>query len=279
VATSERIRMAARNPALVAGAVVILVWIACALFAGHLAPHDPKQPDIVRKFLGPSASHPFGTDSLGRDILSRVIFGARDVLTIAPLATLLGTVLGTAIGLAAGSLGGLVDDALMRFTDAFLALPAIIVAAVVIAALDPSPSQTIEVIILVIGLLFTPIIARTVRAAVLGEAHLEYVQAARLRRERAPHVMAVEILPNVMGPVLVEFTVRLGYAVFTVQTLSFLGVGIAPGTPDWGLDVSDHYTFLSAGFWWPVLFPALAIASLVVAVNLVADGLNRAVER
>ena len=122
-----------------------------------------------------------------------------------------------------------------------------------------------------IGFVFTPLIARTVRSAVLQERELDYVAAARLRGERSPYIMFVEILPNVLQPILVEFTVRLGYAIFAVATLSFLGFGIQPPSPDWGGDISVNYGVITAGFWWETLFPALAIASLVVAVNLVAD--------
>jgi peptide/nickel transport system permease protein len=118
-----------------------------------------------------------------------------------------------------------------------------------------------------------------VRAAVLQEREMEYVAAARLRNEKAPYVLFAEILPNVMGPILVEFTVRLGYAIFTVATLSFLGFGVQPPAPDWGLQVFEHYGFISGGYWWPVLFPALAIAILVVGVNLVADGIAKSFER
>ena len=141
-----------------------------------------------------------------------------------------------------------------------LALPVIIVALLAVTAVGPSTTTAI----IVIGLVFTPLIARTVRAAVLSERELEYVSAAKLRGERAPYIMFVEILPNVLQPVIVEFTVRLGYAIFTIATLSFLGLGIQPPSPDWGLQVSEEYTYLSAGDWWPTLFPALAIATLVI---------------
>jgi peptide/nickel transport system permease protein len=134
-------------------------------------------------------------------------------------------------------------------------------------------------VIIVIGLVFAPVIARTVRAAVLQEREMEYVSAAQLRNEKAPYILFAEILPNVMGPVMVEFTVRLGYAIFTVATLSFLGFGIQPPAPDWGLQVFEHYGLISGGYWWPVLFPALAIAILVVGVNLLADGIAGAFER
>jgi peptide/nickel transport system permease protein len=274
-AMRERLRLVGRSPTVIVGGVVLLFWVACALFASHIAPHDPIAPDVLHKLQPPSRDHLFGTDSLGRDVLSRVIYGARGILVVAPLATLFGTVLGTSIGLVAGYFRGVVEEVLMRITDAFLAIPVVISATLALVALGPS---TVGVI-LVIGLVFAPIIARTVRAAVLGEAELEYVQAAKLRQEKAPYVMFVEILPNVLGPVLVEFTVRLGYAIFATATLSFIGFGIQPPAPDWGLTIFEQYSFLVGGLWWPVLFPALAIASLVVAVNLVADGLNQALER
>ncbi len=134
-------------------------------------------------------------------------------------------------------------------------------------------------VIIVIGLVFAPVIARTVRAAVLQEREMEYVSAAQLRNERTSYILFAEILPNVMGPVMVEFTVRLGYAIFTAATLSFLGFGIQPPAPDWGLQVFEHYGLISGGYWWPVLFPALAIASLVIGVNMMADGIAKAFER
>lgn len=271
----ERVRLALRTPSLLIGAAVLLFWILCAIFASLISPQDPVAPDILHKLQPPSALHRFGTDGLGRDVLSRVIYGSRGILVAAPLATLLGTAVGTAIGLIAGYFRGMVEEILMRITDAFLALPTIVTALLVLAAVGGSTTT----VILVIGLTFAPIIARTVRAAVLSEAQLEYVEAAKLRQERSPYVMFVEILPNVMGPVLVEFTVRLGYAVFAIATLSFLGFGIPPPSPDWGLSIAEQYTYLISNIWWPVLFPALAIASLVIAVNMFADGLSQVLER
>jgi peptide/nickel transport system permease protein len=147
----------------------------------------------------------------------------------------------------------------------------------VMALVSLGPSNL--TIIFVVGFVFAPVIARTVRAAVLGERELEYVSAARLRNERTPYILFAEILPNVMGPVIVEFTVRLGYAIFIVATLSFLGLGVQPPSPDWGLQIFDHYGLISGGYWWPVLFPAGAIALLVIGVNLIADGLTQAFER
>ena len=274
-AQRERLRLLLRSKTFIAGAVIVGIFVIFAIFGETLAPDDPFATDPLDDLAAPGSEHLFGTDRVGRDVLSRVIVGARDILIVAPAATLLGTVLGTALGLVTGYFRGAVDDILSRFIDAFLALPTVIIGILAIVALGPSKPT----VIIVIGLVFAPIIARTVRAAVLQEREMEYVAAAQLRNERAPYILFAEILPNVMGPVMVEFTVRLGYAIFTVATLSFLGFGIQPPAPDWGLQVFEHYGLISGGYWWPVLFPALAIAILVVGVNLLADGIAGAFER
>jgi peptide/nickel transport system permease protein len=275
VARRERLRLLVRSPTFVIGCLLFGAWVVCALFGSLIAPQDPQFPDVLNKLAPPSSDHLLGSDRLGRDVLSRVIVGARSVLIIAPLATLLGTIVGTAVGLVCGYYGGLVDEVIMRLVDAVLAIPVIITALLAVVALGPSR----RTLIVVIGFLFTPIIAKTVRAAVLGEAQLEYVQAARLRNERSPYVMFAEILPNVMGPVIVEFTVRLGYAIFAVATLSFLGFGADPSIPDWGHDISENYQFINGGVWWAVLFPSLAIATLIVGINLIADAIAQTFDR
>jgi peptide/nickel transport system permease protein len=252
------------------GAVLLLWWIVCAIFGKAFSPYNPVNGSLLQFNLAPSGSHWFGTDSLGRDVLSRVIVGARDILIIAPLATLLGTAVGTAVGLVQGYFGGVVDNVVGRIVDAVLALPVVIVAFLFVVAVGPSTLT----LILVIGFVFALLIARTVRTAVLQERELDYIASARLRNESGAHIMFVEILPNVSGPILVEFTVRLGYAIFAIATLSFLGFGIQPPTPDWGADIASSYQYLAAGYWWETLFPALAIASLVVAVNLIADSIE-----
>jgi peptide/nickel transport system permease protein len=274
-AQRERLRLLVRSKTFIAGVIIVGIFVIFAIFGETLAPDDPFATDPIDDLAAPGSEHLFGTDRVGRDVLSRVIVGARDILIVAPAATLLGTVLGTALGLVTGYFRGPVDDILSRFIDAFLALPTVIIGILAIVALGPSKWT----VIIVIGLVFAPIIARTVRAAVLQEREMEYVAAAQLRNERTPYILFAEILPNVMGPVMVEFTVRLGYAIFTVATLSFLGFGIQPPAPDWGLQVFEHYGLISGGYWWPVLFPALAIAILVVGVNLLADGIAGAFER
>lgn len=275
IARRERVRLLLRSPTFVVGLLIVGAWVLCALLGTLIAPHDPQADDILNKLATPSGDHLFGSDRLGRDVLSRVIVGARSILITAPLATLLGTVLGTAIGLVTGYYRGLVDEVTMRVVDAMLAVPVIILALLAIVSLGPSRVT----LILVIGIVFSMIIAKTVRAAVLSERELDYVQAARLRNERGPYIMVAEILPNVMGPVIVEFTVRLGYAIFTIATLAFLGFGADPSVPDWGRDISDHYQFINGGVWWAVLFPSLAIATLIVGINLIADALARTFDR
>jgi peptide/nickel transport system permease protein len=275
VVRRERLRLLLRSPTFLVGAGIVLFWIVCALIGPIVVPHDPFLPNALNRLKPPSASHWFGTDELGRDVFSRDIVGARGILVVAPLATLIGTILGTTIGLSAGYFLGFVDEGLMRIVDAFLAIPVVIIGLFALVALGPSYAT----VILVIGIVFTPLIARTVRAAVLQERQLEYVQAGKLRKENALYMMFSEILPNVIGVILVEFTTRLGYAIFITATLSFLGFGIQPPAPDWGLAIFEHYAYLSGGYWWPVVFPALSIASLVVGVNLASDGLKQVLER
>lgn len=261
-----------RSGTFLTGLAIVVFWIACALFGDHFVPHDPLSDDIINALAPPSVEHWFGTDQIGRDVFSRVIVGSRDILTVAPLATILATIAGTALGLFTGYFRGIVDDIISRILEAFMAVPVVIVALLAIVALGTSKVT----VIVVIGLSFAPIIARTVRSAVLAERELDYVAAAKLRHEGALHTMFVEILPNVIPPILVETTVRLGYAIFAVATLSFMGFGIQPPSPDWGLSISSNYGMIGGGFWWTVLFDALAIASLVIGVNLVADGVHGA---
>jgi peptide/nickel transport system permease protein len=271
----ERSKALLRSPTFVVGVLILLFWVACALIGHWVVPQDPYASDPLNSLTPPDATHWFGTDQLGRDVFARVIVGARDILTIAPLATLLGTLAGTAVGLIVGYFDGWVDNVIGRLIDAVLALPLVIVALLALAAVGASNVT----VILVIGITFTPITARTVRAAVFAERNLDYVLAAQLRGENAVYIMFAEILPNVLQPIIVEATVRLGYAIFAVATLSFLGFGIQPPSADWGLALSECYTLMAGGAWWTVVFDAAAIASLVVGVNLVADGVQGVLER
>jgi peptide/nickel transport system permease protein len=271
---AELLRELLHSPMFMIGAIVLAFWIVCAIFGHAIAPHDPLAQTLEAINRSPSSSHWFGTDQLGRDVFSRVIVGVRDVMIIAPLATLLGTVLGTIIGLLMGYYRGFVDDTLGRFVEAFLALPLVVTGLIALSTLGRSNL----VLIVVIGVLFTPLIARTVRAAVLLERELDYVSAARLRGERGPYIMFVEILPNVFAPIMVEFTVRLAYAIFAILTLTFLGVGVQPPTADWALDISANFGVVPAGYWWEVTFAAIAIITLIVAVTLISDSIQAKLE-
>ena len=274
-ARTERLRLLLRSPTILIGTVVIAFWIFCALFPGLVCPYNPIFDNQFPTSEPPTWGHVLGTDTNGRDILSRVLAGSRNILLIAPAATLLGTVLGTMLGLVTGYLRGVVDDVTSRLVDAVLSLPLIVTAILIVTAVGNTSRW---VVVLIIGFIFTPVVSRTVRAAVLSEAELDYVQAARLRGERAPYTMFSEILPNVFSPVVVEFTVRLGYAIFAVASLTFIGFGVQPPSPDWAAQINQYWTLIDP-YWWMTLFPALAIASLVVAVNLVADGIREVYER
>ncbi|MDF2734735.1 MAG: transporter permease [Chloroflexota bacterium] len=274
-ARRETLKLLLRRPGFVVGIVILTFWVICAVLAMLEVPYTPWDPfdgyDLtIDNPAPPSSEHLMGTDRLGRDVFSRVLYGARDVFTVAPPAALIGVVLGALLGLVMGFYRGITDDVLSRIVEAFLALPVIMVALLTLVVLGSSS----VVVIGVVGILFTPIVARTVRSAVLAERQLDYVTAARLRGESGPFIMVREILPNIAGPIVVELTVRFGYAIFTVATLSFLGVGLQPPSPDWGLSVSQEYSNMISGVWWPTVFPALAIATTVVAVNLIADGLQ-----
>jgi peptide/nickel transport system permease protein len=271
---AEFVRNLTHSKAFIFGATILGFWILAAIFGNLLVPHNPLAQNLSNINQAPTLSHWFGTDSLGRDMFARVITGSRDILIIAPLATLIGTVLGTALGLVMGYFRGAVDEIIGRFVEAFLALPLVVTGILGVVALGPSNMT----LIFVIGIVFAPLIARTVRAAVLLERELDYVSAARLRGETSRYIMFVEILPNVLAPIMVEFTVRLGYAVFTIVTLSFLGFGIPPPSANWGLEISTNYGQVTAGYWWEVLFDALAVASLVVGVNMIANSIESALE-
>ena len=266
-------RLLLRRPTFIVGAAILLFWVVCAVFGHMIAPQDPLAQQLLATNKAPSGAHWFGTDQLGRDVFSRVIVGARSILVIAFFATLLGTVAGTALGLAMGYLGGVVDMVGGRIVEAVLALPLIVVAIMFVVAVGGGGSAL--TIIIIIGLVFTPLIARTVRTAVLVERQQDYLASARLLGENRAYIMFVEVLPNVLPAVFVEFTVRLGYAIFAIAALAFLGLGVQQPTPDRGADINANYGVLPAGYWWMVLFPALAIASLVIAINLVTDSIEQ----
>ena len=268
-ARRERRRLLLRRPGFIIGALILLFWIVCAIGGDNITPKDPLN-DFGTSNLSPGGGHLLGTDQLGRDVLSRVMAGARDVLIVAPIAATLSVAAGTALGLLMGYFRGWVDEFISRIIEVLLSIPVVLMGLLIVSTLGASRL----VVILTVATLFTPIVTRTVRASVLSEAQLDYVTSARLRGERSTFVMGREILPNILPTILVEYTVRIGYAVFTVATLSFLGAGIQPPSPDWGLTISDTYQLIQSGQWWVTIFPALAIASVVIATNLVADSVE-----
>ncbi len=274
----EQLQVLVRSPGFIVGTVILVFWVVAAIAPSLLTSWGPKETvtdanglSVIRQ--GPSGTAWFGTDRLGRDVYARVIHGARPILIAAPTATAIAAVIGTLIGLASGYFRGWIDEIMSRLLEAVLSIPAILLAIVIVfsfGATDP-------VVIGAISFLFIPPLARTVRAATLSESQLDYVTAARMRGESSLFIITREIFPNVLGVVIVEVTVRLGYAIFTLATLAFLGLtGGNVTDPDWGVDVAQNYQQIVADVWWPTIFPALAIASLVIAVNLVADSLDRA---
>ena len=266
----ERVKLVLRDKTFLIGALIVGIWLFITVFGNFLAPYAAGDQDFQFVSKSPSLKFPFGTDSNGRDVFSRVILGTRLIVVMAFSATILGTILGTSLGLATGYFKGKFDMIVMRLIEAISAIPVLIIALLAIAALDGrSPTLTV----IVIGFVFTPNIGRTVRAAVLGESELEYVAAARLRTERTRHILFREILPNVLPPIIVEFTVRLGYAIFAIATLSFLGAGVEYGSPNWGSQIAENWGNIYSNVWWPTAFPALAIASLAVSINLISDSL------
>ncbi|CAN5803240.1 ABC transporter permease [soil metagenome] len=268
-ARRERRRLLMRRPSFVIGAVILTFWVICAIAGDRITPFDPIL-EFDSPNIRPNAKHWFGTDQIGRDVLSRVMAGSRDILAVAPIAAVLSLIAGVALGLVMGYYRGWVDEALSRIVEALLSIPVILVGLLIVTSLGNSR------IILTgtIAVLFAPVVTRTVRAAVLSESRLDYVTSARLRGESGAFVMFREILPNITGALVVEFTVRVGYAVFTLATLSFLGLGIPPPSPNWGVSINDTFALIPAGQWWATLFPALAIASLVIATNLIADSID-----
>jgi peptide/nickel transport system permease protein len=258
------------SPAFAFGLIILAFWAACALFAPIITPYDPYADNLLHALEPPSAEFWFGTDMLGRDVLSRVLAGARPILATAPLATLLGVAMGTFVGLILGYVGGWIDVIVSRLLETLLAMPLIVTAMLILSAIGGSAGS----VVLVIAVIYTPLVARTVRAAVRTEAAKDYAVSARICGEGPLGVMFREIYPNIHQVVVIEGMTRLGYAFFTVSTLSFLGLGLQPPSTDWGLAVAESYGLLTGGIWWIAAFPALAIISLVVATNLVAEGLG-----
>jgi len=257
------------TPAVI-GASVILFWVGAAVLAPALAPYAPNATSLAAlAHPTPSAAHWLGTDQLGRDILSRILWGARTVLLVAPVAVLGAAILGSLLGLTAGYYRGLVDVVIARACDIVLSFPVIILYMIILARVGPSAWN----IVAVLTVTKAPIIARIVRGLTLELREREYVAAAKMRGESGLYIMLAEILPNARGPLIVDMCLRTGYNVVIIGVLGFLGIGLPPPDPDWGGMVKDTYGMMSV---WPhmALFPCAAISSLVIGFNLLAVGLR-----
>jgi peptide/nickel transport system permease protein len=267
----------------IVGLIIILFWVFVAIFAPLLTPYTPTEQDYTAQNQGPSATHLLGTDSLGRDLWSRLIYGARVVLVMLPISetvwlpvgtalwgVILGLLVGATLGLLGGYVGGWVDEVVMRILDAMMAFPVILLYMIIIAAIGASAVN----VVLAIAIVGTPGIARLVRSLALDIRTRDYIRAAELRGESPWYIMFIEILPNARGPIIIDAMLRVGYAIFAMGTLGFLGLGLPPPSPDWGSMVAKGRQFILSGSPWAALWPSVAIASLVIGLNLFADGLR-----
>ena len=265
------------------GFAIVFFWLFVAVFAPLLTPYTPLEQDWKSPNQGPSKEHILGTDELGRDLWSRLIYGARVVLVLMPISekfwipggtaiwgVIVALVAGTTLGLIGGYYGGWIDEVIMRLLDAMMAVPIILLYLIIMAALGAS-AVNVVIAITIVG---TPGIARLVRSLTLDIRTREYIRAAETRGENPWYIMFVEILPNARGPIIIDAMLRVGYAIFAMGTLGFLGLGIPPPSPDWGSMVSKGREFILIGSPWAALWPSIAIASLVVGLNLLADGLR-----
>src|SRR5262245_27671601 len=269
---SGRARRWTVNWLILLGIAVLAVWVIGTLIAPLSLPYQPLQQNINDSLQPPGVDHPWGADKLGRDVFTRVLYGARISLPAGLIAVAASLVIGTTIGALAGYLGGLWDELLMRVTDVFLAFPTIILAMAVAAALRPSIGNAI----ITIAVVAWPNYARVTRGLVLSVKHLEYVEATRAIGSRGLYILTRTILPNCIGPLIVLSTLDLGNAILIFAGLSFLGLGPPPETPEWGRMIADGIEY--ADQWWVSGFPGLAIFTSVMALNFIGDGLRDALD-
>ena len=271
--TADFVRRFTRNRLAVAGAAIILAFVLAAIFAPVVAPHDPERQYPTDALQGPSLRYPFGTDNVGRDSLSRVIFGARVSLFVGLTSMALASVIGIPLGLLSGYYGGVLDSVAMRAMDTLLAFPAMLLAIFIVAVLGPSLNNAI----LAVGIIYIPAFARVTRANVLSLREKEFVEAARCLGASDLRVMGRSVLPNCLSPLLVQFSLGVGYAMLVEAGLSFLGLGVQPPTPAWGqmVGLARNYITLAP---WLITFPGLAIFLAVLAFNFLGDGLREAAD-
>jgi peptide/nickel transport system permease protein len=271
--TRRRLRLPAewRTPLAIAGVVIIGFWLLIVIFGTFLEPQNPLTQSSSR-LAAPSAAHWFGTDELGRDVFSRVIAGARLSIPVAIMLVVLSLLLGGILGMLAGYFGKVLDETIMRFADVVLAFPAIILAMVITAALGPGIGNAVLAMLLVNW----PQYARIMRSMVLGARGSEYVISGRLLGFGIWHSLRVDILPNVISPMLVLATLDFGNAILLLSGLSFLGLGAVPPTPEWGSMVSEGMSNFSS--WWIATFPGLAIFTIVMGFNFLGDALRDAMD-
>jgi peptide/nickel transport system permease protein len=284
-------RQMAQRPLAFTGMVIVFLFVLMAIFGPLIAPYNYR--DIVRdpetrraqREVAPNSNFWFGTDAQGRDVFSRILWGARETIGLPAAATLLSVAFGTVIGLAIGYTGGWVDEVVSRFMDTLLAIPALVLALVMLTTLVPvldnvdgwlvnQVGATTISITIVIVLLYVPIVTRVIRSAVLGVRDSGFVEAAKLRGEWSLYILFREIFPSVLPALVVEASLRLSYAIFLVASLGFLGLGVQPPSPEWGRMVLDSRDKLATAPW-SVWFPAAAIVIFIISVNLMSDGLRR----
>lgn len=261
------------RPSSAVGTTVVGLFLVLALIGPLIAPYSATEQSFSDARQPPSFAHLFGTDRLGRDVFSRVVLGTRDIFLLAGIGTLIAVITGTVVGLISSYLGGWIEEVTYRIFDSLLAIPALLFALLLLGTLGPSRNS----VLIVIAITYTPIVARVVRSVVLNTKSKDYVAAARLQGETTPFILSREILPSVLPALTVEAALRFSYAIFLVASLGFLGVGVQPPNPDWGLMVSEARIYASLTPW-ALIFPASAISLLVVGVNLMADGLKRTFE-
>lgn len=253
------------------GSVLLALLVLAVAFGPALAPYDPESFHPSSRLVGPSEAFWLGTDHFGRDILSRILWGARTTVLLSLLATAIGAVAGAAVGVFSGYVGGWIDDVVMRFVDAMMAIPSLLFALLIVTVLGPSGVNAV----IAIGIAFAPGIARVARSVTLSVRTSDYVAAAVARGESAGWIMLREVLPNMLAPVIIEATIRVAFAIMLLATLSFLGLGSQPPAPEWGLMISDARGFMFRSAW-TIFWPGLAIATVAVTFNLLGDALRDA---